>query len=158
MDVVLNLMEHGEYSDWVSKQVISYASDKVRAGNWTELESVDRAKRELAELLPNGVTTKDHFIFRISDSVSQANVGHLWIKVANSSLGANAFIYSFEVADRQRGKGYGTAAIAAVEVYLATCGISKLSLHVFGFNTDARRLYERLGFEVSNVTMAKTID
>jgi predicted GNAT family acetyltransferase len=35
--------------------------------------------------------------------------------------------------------------------------MGEISLHVFGFNHGARRLYERLGFETTSVYMAKKV-
>ena len=34
-------------------------------------------------------------------------------------------------------------------------GFSRLGLHVFGHNKVARKLYESLGFETTNVVMSK---
>lgn len=36
-------------------------------------------------------------------------------------------------------------------------GMKKIGLHVFGHNKVARGLYEKLGYETTNVVMAKTI-
>jgi len=57
-----------------------------------------------------------------------------------------------------RGQGYGTQTLQAVEDMVRQMGISEIWLHVFGHNTGARRLYERLGYEVTNVSMCKKME
>ena len=36
-------------------------------------------------------------------------------------------------------------------------GVSGLSLHVFGYNLAARALYQKLGFEITNINMSKAL-
>jgi ribosomal protein S18 acetylase RimI-like enzyme len=45
----------------------------------------------------------------------------------------------------------------AIEDEVRKLGISKIGLHVFGFNAAARSLYDKLGFEVTDTSMEKNI-
>lgn len=69
-----------------------------------------------------------------------------------------AFIYDLEVNQYRRGQGLGRAIVTAGENYAREQGAGSLPLHVFGDNAVAHHLYESLGYEVTNVMMAKLLD
>lgn len=56
-------------------------------------------------------------------------------------------IETLSVLPEERGGGTGTALLEAVREELGARGITELSLHVMSNNKDARRFYERHGFE-----------
>ena len=56
-----------------------------------------------------------------------------------------------------RRRGYGQAAMLALEDSVRSLGLRGIALHVFGHNTAARALYERLGYTVTNINMAKRL-
>jgi ribosomal protein S18 acetylase RimI-like enzyme len=78
---------------------------------------------------------------------------------AERELGANrtAFIYDIRIEAAFQRRGYATQAFRVLEQLVRSMGMSAISLHVFGHNTAARALYEKLGFETTNVLMTKTI-
>jgi ribosomal protein S18 acetylase RimI-like enzyme len=153
----LQLMSQKEYEDWLPGQCNRYAEDKVRAGNWPSAGALERSNREMAGLLPDGLRTPGHDLYNIIDTESSVAVGQLWIKRSTIGPVQSAYIYNIEIREDQRGRGFAAAAICAIEVILARQGITQLSLHVFGFNNVAQRLYQRLGFLTTNVSMSKEI-
>jgi len=146
-------MSAEQYASWSPQQVEAYALDKVQAGNWPQAGALERSRQEMLELLPRGVDTPGHRIFNIVNVENQV-VGDLWIKLPGPAEEA-VFIYNIKVHSDQRGRGYGHAALKKLELRLKEEGAQQLSLHVFGFNQDAQRLYQRLGFEVTNISMSK---
>ncbi len=44
-----------------------------------------------------------------------------------------------------------------IEIIAKKLGMNKIGLHVFGHNKVARRLYEQLGYEITNINMVKVI-
>ncbi len=44
-----------------------------------------------------------------------------------------------------------------LEVIAKELGMKKIGLHVFGHNKVARGLYEKLGYEITNINMIKSI-
>ena len=66
-----------------------------------------------------------------------------------------AFIYDFRTLDEFHRQGYGTQAMIALEDEVRKLGIDTIGLHVFGHNHAARALYEKVGYEVTDVHMAK---
>jgi ribosomal protein S18 acetylase RimI-like enzyme len=45
----------------------------------------------------------------------------------------------------------------ALEVKARELGLATLSLHVFVFNHEARALYEKLGYAITNINMSKAL-
>ncbi|KAF2266249.1 hypothetical protein CC78DRAFT_531657 [Lojkania enalia] len=56
------------------------------------------------------------------------------------------YIYEVHLGPSLRGSGLGSHLITVAETLAKRCGIGKTMLTVFGANTKARRLYERLGY------------
>ena len=63
---------------------------------------------------------------------------------------------SASIAQHQR-RGYATEAFAALEGEARSRGLAGIGLHVFGHNPGARALYEKLGYEATNINMFKRV-
>jgi aminoglycoside 6'-N-acetyltransferase len=61
------------------------------------------------------------------------------------------------VAPAARGQGVGTALMEAAEAWARAHGAERMDLGLDAANTDAQRLYERLGYEVHGHSMSKAI-
>ncbi len=159
MEVRLVPMTAAQYERWYGRSVQGYADEKVRAGNWSAEEAPGRSREEFAKLLPNGLATPDHWLFSIEKAEMGTPVGMLWLARApwQDPAGRRAFIYDFEIDADQRRKGYGRAALRALDEKAREMGFSEIGLHVFGHNTAARALYEQAGYEVTNVNMSKKL-
>ncbi len=145
------------FHSWWGPAVHSYASDKVRSGNDSEEGSVERAEKEFKSLLPEGRSTKNNYIYSLVDEKNNVSVGILWVNTENKNMPGTAFIYDIEIYEQYRGKGYGRAALILLEEKVKELGKEKISLHVFGHNERARKLYELLGYKETNIMMAKEL-
>ena len=153
-DVELRPMSVEEYDAWVPVAIASYAADHARVGSKPADEALSSAKKEFAELLPEGAETPEHHL--LVASAAGPRVGILWLRIPTKEP-VRAFVYDIEVDEAVRGRGYGRAIMLAAETYAREHGATSIRLHVFGDNTVARRLYESLGYETTNVNMAKTL-
>ncbi len=135
-----------------------YAQDKVRAGVWSAEEAEDRAARELDELLPEGTTTKGHFLYEVRDESIQATVGNLWLAVLDSSVGRSFWVYDILIHEQFRRQGYGASALGLLEEKARELGAGSVGLHVFGHNDAARALYEKTGYNTTSIVMSKRLD
>ncbi len=153
--IVLEPMTETEFRLYRQRLIREYAAEKVRAGNWSAEESLSRSEQETDQLLPDGLKTKEHYLFSIRDTVLPQSVGILWFAVVHSGSKPSAFVYDIEIEEALRGKGYGTQALKALEERVKLLGIDKIRLHVFGFNYAARALYEKLGYAITNINMEK---
>ncbi|TLS36114.1 GNAT family N-acetyltransferase [Pseudalkalibacillus caeni] len=153
--VELLKMTEEDYQHFLDYAIEDYAKEKTKAGNYEEHEAIERSKQDFGKLLPEGLETENHLLHTIVDQKANKKVGYLWTFLDKKPN--TAFIYNIWVFDELQGKGYGSKAIAKLEELLKEKGIEKLELHVFGHNQGAFRLYQRLGFEPTNIVMAKTL-
>ena len=121
----------------------AYAADKVASGQWSEEESLRLSKKEYEELLPQGLTTPDNFLYTIEDSDSNP-VGVLWFAVKTRFNSRVAYVYDVEVWSHHRRKGHAYRAFCALEQEVKRLGLSGIALHVFGHNAEAQALYAKL--------------
>ncbi|WP_066172752.1 GNAT family N-acetyltransferase [Bacillus marinisedimentorum] len=153
--ITLEKMSETDFRAFYDFAIDDYAKEKTKAGNYTEEEAQERSKQDFANLLPDGLETENHLLWTITATETHEKAGYLWIFADSSSQ--TAFIYNIVVFDNFQGKGFGTEALGQLEKVLKERGIKKLELHVFGHNKGAFRLYERLGFGVTNIIMAKSL-
>jgi len=150
-------MTQEEFEPFFERLVLDYAADKVRSGNWTSEESVRRSREECQALLPKGPDTSGQHLYRILDTETGERVGILWLAEDARKSPPIGFIYDLEVAAPYRRRGYATRAMLTLEVKARELGLATVSLHVFGFNYEARALYEKLGYEITNINMSKAL-
>lgn len=77
-------------------------------------------------------------------------IGHLFIQFINPGDGSEgrAYLYSFRVMEMFRGQGIGTRLMQEAETIIRQRGYSRVTISVAKANPDAKRLYERLGYQV----------
>jgi RimJ/RimL family protein N-acetyltransferase len=144
-----------DFAAYLELTIPQYAREKVAAGNWNEAEALERSRQEYAKLLPQGLETANNFLFTLVNETGE-KVGWLWY-ARDAKKPEQAFILDFEIYESFRRRGYATLALTRLEEHARPQGIKKLELHVFGFNTAARDLYKKCGYEETNVNMARTL-
>jgi ribosomal protein S18 acetylase RimI-like enzyme len=145
-----------EYEAYLEEMAPDYAREHVEAGNWPEEGSVERAVNEMREVyLPQGVETENNFLFTLFDPEIGEKVGMLWYGIDDRGNQKQAFVYDVIVDNAYRRRGYGSQAFEKMEEVVKIAGLNVIGLHVFGYNTGARAMYEKLGFEVTDVMMRK---
>jgi ribosomal protein S18 acetylase RimI-like enzyme len=150
-------MTEEEFGDYLEQEIREYAAENVRAGYWTEEEALERSRKAHEELLPNGIKTKDHLLYRIQIPESGEKVGAMWLNVSLDTPHPSGFIFDIILDEAQRGKGYGKQAMLALEEVAKGMGLESLALHVFTHNTTAMKLYEKLGYTVTSQNMVKRL-
>lgn len=83
-------------------------------------------------------------------------VGLLWIQVQDKPT-PRAFIFNIEIDQEFRRRGYAEQAMLKLEVEAKRLRLESIGLHVFGHNTAARPLYEKLGYVATNINMSKRL-
>jgi RimJ/RimL family protein N-acetyltransferase len=146
-----------EYQAYLESDIQRYAEEQVKAGNWHPSEALEKSRKEHQQLLPDGLATKDKYLFSVQDQDTGSKVGVIWFAVDYKRLEPLAFIYDFVIDEEFRRRGYGTRALQALEEKAKELGVTKISLHVFGHNHAAKALYEKVGYETTGVYMAKKV-
>lgn len=150
-------MTEEQFQQWRESHNRDYAEDKVRSGAWLPEEALRLAEESTAKVLPQGLVTEGHYLFSVEDEVTGDQVGTLWLGVLDWGIGPAAFIYDIIIFEQFRRKGYGEQAMIAAEDKARQLGLDKIALHVFGYNQGALRLYEKVGYEVTDVNMMKKL-
>ena len=156
MTVTLRHPSANEYEGWSAAQLDTYVNEIVASGTMSREAAEEKGRRDLAELLPEGLATPGQLIFRV-DADGQS-VGWLWLASRNprAEVGVG-FIYDLVVDEALRGRGYGRATMKLAEEEARSKGLHALALNVFGHNTAARALYSSLGYRETSVQMRKEI-
>jgi ribosomal protein S18 acetylase RimI-like enzyme len=150
-------MDVAIFDAWCDQAIREYAQEKVDAGTWPEDEALERSGKAYADLLPDGLATRDHEIRSMINDDGE-RVGYAWFRPEDRPSGRVAFIYDIAVYPEHRRKGYAQQALSEIAAYARDNGCYAVQLHVHGFNTGARELYRKAGFVETDVTMIKRVD
>ena len=145
------------YEKYLDRLLVGYTAEKIRAGNVSPENAEEKIRKEIAQLLPEGLQTPMHTFYQICQPETAEKVGIVWVFFHPEDSRKMAFVYDIEIFEPHRRKGYASQALLAVEDYLRQQGARQIGLHVFGFNTGAQALYLKLGYEITNIQMAKTL-
>lgn len=150
-------MTDAEFQVYLAQAVDNYAQEHVRAGNWLPDEAHEKSEQEFKQLLPAGPASKDQYLFSIEETQSGKIIGMLWFAVTVKGEHRTAFIYDFMIDEAHRGQGYGRQALTALDERAAVMGLETISLHAFAHNPTAIALYKKMGYEITDVHMAKKV-
>lgn len=150
-------MSAEDFCAYREHEIAAYAQEQVRAGHWSADEAHAQSVAEFDRLLPQGLASPDHWLFTIRSPVEALVVGHLWLGVAVRDGQRLAFIYDLVVAPAHQRQGHAQRAMLAAEEQAQLRGLDCMALHVFGHNTSAKALYERLGYQATSIQMRKPL-
>jgi ribosomal protein S18 acetylase RimI-like enzyme len=149
-------MTQAQFDAWLPEAIAGYAHENVVSGRWSEEEAVQKSREQHDQLLPQGPATPDHHLWTIVRTGDRQRVGLLWVNLMHSPR-PNAFIFNIEIDPEFRRRGYAEAAMRKLEGEARRMGAESIRLHVFGHNTAARPLYEKLGYVATNINMVKPL-
>lgn len=155
--ITLNPMSEATYQEWLAFVVEDYANEKVKAGAWLPEEALERSRNDFQRLLPQGVNSPDQYLYTIHNTETGEDVGVLWFADVRFGLQRMAFVYDVLVYEQFRRRGYARAGMLALEEKARALGIGKMALHVFGSNQGALALYQEIGYEITDYSMAKSL-
>lgn len=151
----LKKMNEIEFDAFYTLSQSNYIQDKMRANGLSFEEAQKIAKMDFDRYLPSGLLSPDNFLFYLMSG--EGHVGHLWYVTRGSELNKKAFVADIFLNESARGKGYGRAAMTLLIEQAVAQDCKSIGLHVFGFNEVAIHLYKKLGFEVTDLMMEKSL-
>ena len=158
MGVRLRPLRDDELPAFIEHGRAAYARDMVTQAGLTPEQAEQKAESDWSRLLPNGAVGPGHHLFAVEEDESGERVGSLWIAERSSDFeGTAAFVYSIEIDEAFRGRGYGKHAMLLAEDEVRGRGLSHIALNVFGGNEIARSLYRSLGYMETAVFMRKAV-
>lgn len=157
--VHLEPMSETQYKSYLNTAVQDYAQEHIKAGDCRPEDALALAQKDYQELLPDGLQSKNQFLFSVHDGAPDKteSIGMIWFAVKDGRAGRSAFIYDFSIREHLRGKGYGRKVMERLEELVLEMGIDRVNLNVFGHNHGARKLYENMGYQITGIGMTKTL-
>lgn len=149
-------MTEAEFAAYLAHAVRDYADDHIRAGDVVPEEALSRAQKDYDELLPEGLHSKNDFLFTLTHGTFGA-IGMVWFELKERRAVKSAYLYDFTIREDLRGKGYGRQALELLEAKLRESGVRSIGLNVFGYNHVARALYEKMGYRITGIGMTKQL-
>ncbi len=155
--VSLNPIDPKDFDVFMNQAIDVYTQDNIKSGTWQPDEALEKSREEFHRLLPEGLKTKDQYLFTILDNNSNNKIGVLWVQVKINTSPRKAFICDFIIEPQFRGQGYGKQVLQALDEKLIQMNVESVSLHVFAHNTNAVGLYKTVGYLPTNLYMKKTL-
>ena len=151
----LHNMTETEFSEYRSLLVEDYAHDIANNYRITLDETRAKSANQIGEMLKDGLATPNQWLYeiRLEDNVPEERIGYLWIDVDETKK--RCFICDIYLHEVFRGQGWGRKTLELLEKQMLEKNIQRIGLHVFGNNSVARALYEKLGFEITGLNMQK---
>ncbi|HED2411082.1 TPA: GNAT family N-acetyltransferase [Raoultella planticola] len=155
--IMLRPMGEEEYPAYLEYFIADYAHEIAANYRLSAEDSLARAKREIAEDLPEGVNTPGQVLLCLFNQADHCDehVGYLWYKPDTATQ--TVFIFDFYIFNACQGQGLGTQALRAFEREMREQGIEQIRLRVAGDNQRARHVYESAGFWVTGINMSRTL-
>ena len=114
--VQLVTMSEPEYQQWLAALIVNYAQEHVASGTWTSETALQKSKEQIMTLLPDGLQTKDQYLYAIMTEELRQNVGVLWFGRFQHGDGTPcAYVYDVEIAEPFRQRGYASQAFRELE-------------------------------------------
>ncbi|MDF3835779.1 GNAT family N-acetyltransferase [Cupriavidus basilensis] len=153
--IELHAFTEKEFIPFSLRSVREYATNMTRSGDWDAAAALSDATDLFQRLLPAGLHTPGHHFFAIRNQATSEFLGDAWILM--DRLQKSAFIYDLHILPHRRNQGHASHALHAIETFARAQGLSVIQLHVFGHNQAAQKLYGKLGFTASRITMVKNL-
>jgi GNAT superfamily N-acetyltransferase len=155
--ICLVRMNEAQYQTFMELSMRDQWEGHVREGRWRADEAEANMARLVAQFLPQGLATPGHFFWTIEDRDAGAQVGGLWVALAEEAGARQFFVMDIQIYEPYRRRGYGTQAFRAMEDMAREMGVTAIALHVFAGNHPARAMYRKLGYAGTDIAMAKEL-
>jgi ribosomal protein S18 acetylase RimI-like enzyme len=151
-------LTENEYDAFYDYNIQDYTQAVIRAGNAHPDLAEQMAHQQTRLVLTDRLASPDQFFFSIFDDALNAPVGYLWWGIRELTGIRVANLYFIAIFEPYRRRGYATQALRLFEEHVRAAGLTEMRLYVFGHNTRAWNLYEKMGYSVVSATMAKRLD
>jgi GNAT superfamily N-acetyltransferase len=148
-------MAAGEYAVWHERERRAHIRGWVDRGMPYD-RAAALACADYRAALPHGQATADTALLTLSHGGT--DVGHLWLRLRDSVRPrAEAWVYGVDVDEAHRGCGHGRTLMLAAERECHAAGVRTVGLDVHPDNARAVRLYDSLGYRVTDHHLAKPL-
>ena len=149
--IALRPLREDEYDAWDAAHRAEYLRGLVEHVGMPQERAEAKVQRDVDHVLPEGLATASTWIWAVEDDGRV--VGTVFVGVRDGG----AWLYDITIAEDERGKGFGRAAMTALEDEVRALGHGVIGLNVWGANDVARGLYRSLGWAEESVHMRKQL-
>ena len=149
--VTLRPLTDDEYDAWDVAHRAEYERGLVEFAAMTREAARAKVERDVGAVLPDRLATPDVWIWAVE--TDRRRVGTVFLGIRGSEL----WLYDITIDASERGRGYGRAAMLALEDEVRKLGHRDVTLNVWGGNEVARGLYRSLGYVEESVHMRKRL-
>lgn len=146
MEVQLREMSEQEFKIFFEYSINDYVNDLIKSSDITMEEALAEAKREFAEMLPNGLSTQDNVLRIIVDADEEKAVGIIWYLFETTDGIKQVFLSDFIIKEEERRKGYASAALTEMEQDAGRNGCAESIIYVWKHNPPGINLYTKCGY------------
>ncbi|ACX88143.1 GNAT family N-acetyltransferase [Pectobacterium parmentieri] len=153
--VNLTDMNESDYPDYRQFFILEYAQDLQASRGYDAEKARAIATQSIDIALPQGSHTPANKLWSIQSLNNEGVIiGYLWVVLNGNS----AWVSDFSLLPAWRGRGFGKASLAAMDVAVAALGIREVGLRVATHNPVAKALYEKQGFQITGFNMHKSLE
>lgn len=147
--VSLRPLREDEYPAWNEAHRVEYERGMVEFAGMSRDAARAKVAHDVPSVLPDGLSTADTCFWVIEDDGRRVGTIFLGIRAGE------AWLYDIVIDEAERGRGFGRAAMLALEDEVRALGHDSIGLNVWGGNAAARGLYRSLGYAERAVHMRK---
>lgn len=148
MSVMIRKMTDAEYETFYRWSIENHAKELMEELQMSQEEAIRETKKEVAQMLPDGVGTENHFLMSIVETGCEETAGFIWTIHEETNGRKQSFICDFAIWESKRRKGYAAKALYLTEKTAAEAGCRESVLFVSDENRAARALYQKCGYQV----------
>jgi ribosomal protein S18 acetylase RimI-like enzyme len=144
-------LREDEFAGWRESHRHEYVEGLVSFAGLSREAAEAKAGADVAAVLPAGLATADTYLWVVE--AEGRRVGTVFLGLRDGG----AWLYDITIDEDVRGRGYGRAAMTALEKEARSRGFAGIGLNVWGGNAVARGLYRSLGYVEESVHMRKRL-
>lgn len=153
--IKLSKVDELEFKRYVELMIPDHAREITRNFNLTIEQALEEAEMMINEMFKDGVASEGQYLYNVIAYDSEEKVGILWYSIIQEINAA--YLYHIFIDEDHRGKGFGTKTIEVLQDNLKASGVNSIGLSVFGKNEGAYRLYKKLGYANTRISMEKVL-
>jgi RimJ/RimL family protein N-acetyltransferase len=151
-------MTEAEITKFNEESIIDYAESQVKAGVWQQDDALQKSRALFERPLPSDMAAEGNYFYAIKDESLSRTVGSINLIMGGGKYDPIAFIAYLIIGEPYRHRGYGTQTMQAIEIKATELGASRIALHVFSHNDAAKKLYEKMGYNITGYNMNKPLN
>jgi ribosomal protein S18 acetylase RimI-like enzyme len=148
-------IDEAEFKRYIDFMIPDHASEITKNFNLTWEQALEESEMMMNDMFKDGLATEGQYLYAITNVQSNEQVGILWYSVF-PEINA-AYLYHIFINENHRGKGFGTKTLEKLQDILKESGVKSIGLSVFGKNDGAYRLYKKLGYSNTRISMEKIL-